>query len=41
MRDNGRIIRHVAGGSSGMLMETYLKENGEMIRLMDVECIFM
>ena len=34
MRDTGSTIKHVGKANSGMLMETFLKENGKMTRPM-------
>ena len=41
MKGIGWIIRHVGLGNSCMLMGMYLKDNGKMIRLMDLVCTNM
>jgi hypothetical protein len=41
MKDSGVLIKLTAEGNSGTLTETSMKASGKMIRLMDMEFMFM
>ena len=41
MKATGSSTRRVAGASSGTLMATFSRENGSMIKLMDMEFTFI
>ena len=41
MKVNGGKIKQMVAENFGMQMEIYMKENGKMIRLMDMASIFM
>ena len=41
MKENGEKIRLTEEENSGMRMVIFMRENGKMIKLMDMEFIFM